>query len=87
MRGTGLAVEIRDAHGTLIWSYGDTGNGPGGSSCTAYVKSGMQQRIIDALLISLVQARAESGGAFNVPNVVPYVRTTTAQIDDRIPVS
>ena len=82
----GLKVEILDSHGTILWSFGSADGLQAGSACTGYIKSGMQQRIIDALLLSLIQARSELGGAFPVSNIVPYVGSSAAQIDDCVPV-
>jgi hypothetical protein len=80
-----LNVILEDETGKSIWSHGDA---PirGGMACTSYLSDGTQQRIIDALLLALVQARFELSGAPEVANVVPYSRLAAAQIDDSVPV-
>ena len=81
-----LTVKVQDQNGGLIWSYCG-GPAPHGSTSIAHLTDGTQQRIIDALLVALIQARGELGGAPQVTNVVPYVRPPATQVDDRVPVA
>jgi hypothetical protein len=81
-----LNVCIFADDGSVLWSFQD-GPSANGTTSTDFVASGTQQRIIDALLAALIQARAQLSGAFDVLNVVPYGRPSAAQIDHCVPVS
>ncbi|HEY3777611.1 MAG TPA: hypothetical protein VGL35_06095 [Rhizomicrobium sp.] len=69
-----LNVSIPAEDGSVLWSFQD-GRTANGVHSTSYITDGTQQRIIDALLAALIQARAQLSGAPDVLNVVPYVRT------------
>jgi len=72
--------------GHPIWSYRD-GPSPGGMAAMDYISDGTQERIIEALVVALAEARGQLRGAFQVSNVVPYVRPATSQVDDSVPVA
>lgn len=81
-----LTVSISDPCGAVIWSYRD-GRCPEGQTATVYLIDGTQQRIVDALLTALAEARGQLGRAPNVLNIVPDVCATATQIDNRVPVA
>ena len=81
-----LTVSLQNKQGDVIWSYCG-GHDPKGLTSQTHLQDGTQQRIIDALLSALVQARCQLGGAFEVANVVPYIRPTATQVDDGVPIS
>ena len=81
-----LTVTIRDEAEVILWSYQD-GISANGLTSMTYLTDGTQQRIIDALLAALIEARGQLRRAtLNVTNVIPYVRPTTAEIDHSIPI-
>jgi hypothetical protein len=53
----------------------------------AYLTDGTQERIIDALLAALIEAKGQLSRPPQVLNVVPYSRATAAEIDHSIPVT
>lgn len=71
-------VEIHDENGALVWSF-TSGHAAGGLASMDYLKDGTQQRIIDALLAALVEARGQlRRPALDISNVVADLRAATA---------
>ena len=82
-----LTVIIHRENKTVVWSFRD-GIDTTGLTSMEYLIDGTQQRIIDALLSALVEARGQLRSVtLGVANVVPYVRPPTSQVDNCVPVA
>lgn len=79
-------VIVRVSFQETVWEFWKDRTSQGGLSSIESLKNGDQQRIIDALLAALVEARGQLGGALQVADVVPYRGVAPAEMDHRIPV-
>ena len=54
-----MKSQVFDDDDKLIWEYGCKNNIRQGLACTSYIKNGIQQKIIDSLILALEQANGE----------------------------
>lgn len=73
-----LIVSVSFQEGETVWEFWKDHQSQGGLSSTVNLKNGTQERIIDALLAALVEARGQLGGSFQIADVVPYRRPPAA---------
>jgi hypothetical protein len=81
-----MTITIQDEKGAAIWSF-TGGNNTSGLTSMAYLTDGTQQRIIDALLLAVAEARGQLRSPFQITNVVPYVRPAPGEVNNGIPVT
>jgi hypothetical protein len=80
-----LNVKIQADDGSILWSFQD-GPTPTGIASMQYISDGTQERIVDALLAALAEAKGQLRRPLQVLNVIPNVRSAASQVDNSIPV-
>jgi hypothetical protein len=78
-----MRVRVEDVEGRSIWGYGDGF----GETATSYVTDGTQAKIIAALVAALAEARGQSGGAFQIADVVADIRPAAAEVQRDVPIA
>lgn len=81
-----LKVEIQDEDGAVVWSFRD-GLAATGYTSMSYLKDGTQERLIEALIAAIGEARGQLRRPLQVLNVVPNIRLAAGQVDDNVPIS
>ena len=71
-----MRVRVEDANGVSVWSYGEGY----GETSSSHLQDGTQERIVEALLQALAEARGQSGCALQVLNVVTNIRAAAAEV-------
>src|SRR3954462_5871345 len=80
-----LIVRVSFQEGETLWKYWKDRDSQGAFPALN-TNGGMQQRIIDALLAALIEARGQLGGSLQIADVVPYGGSTAPKIDHGVPV-
>lgn len=79
-----LRVILSNEAGESLWEFQQ---GIGGYASKSYLNDGAQQRVIDALLAALIEARAQLGCTLHVADVVPYASLPPAKVNHRVPMT
>jgi len=82
-----MKVRILDESGDEVWSHESVGGQTSGTTSRRYLSDSTQQRIIDALLAALIEARGQLGRTLHVADVVSDIRLSPAKVDDGVPVA
>ena len=83
---TFVKVIVLSGQNDELWSLEVCGNQMSGVTAQRYLSDGTQQRIINALLGALIEARGQLGGSFQNVDAVPYIRLATPKVDSDVPV-
>jgi hypothetical protein len=83
-----MKVSVYSANDILLWSREIADGQASGFTSTEYLRDGTQQKIVDALVEALAEARGQLGCfSLQIVDAVSNVGATTTEIDRHVPIS